>query len=176
MTRYHPALVALHWILAALVIGALFMGSQVLAALPNDNPDKMFSLRAHMTVGLVIGVLMLVRLVTRLRTPHPPKADAGHALLNLGARAAHWALYGLVLLMVASGIGIAITAGLPAIVFAGADTPLPETFDNLTPRAVHGLVATLLVLTILAHVAGWLYHQFVLKDGLIRRMWFAPRR
>ncbi|SEW13765.1 cytochrome b561 [Aliiroseovarius sediminilitoris] len=175
MARYHPLLVALHWILAGLIIGALVMGSQVLAPLPNDSPDKMFSLWAHMTVGLVIGTLMLLRLVTRLRTPHPPKADAGNGLLNIGARAAHWGLYVLVLLMVVSGIGISITAGLPAIVFGGSGTPLPETFDDLTPRVLHGITATLLALTIVAHIAGWLYHQYVLKDGLIRRMWFGPR-
>ncbi|MCK8463688.1 cytochrome b/b6 domain-containing protein [Aliiroseovarius sp. S1339] len=175
MTRYHPALVALHWILAAMVIGALIMGGQVLAALPNDSPDKMFSLRAHMTVGLVIGVLMLARLVTRLKTQHPPKADTGNALLNMGGRAAHWALYTLVLLMVASGVGISLTAGLPDIVFGGSGAPLPETFDDLAPRVAHGIISKLLALTILAHIAGWLYHQFALKDGLISRMWFGNR-
>ena len=175
MTRYHPALVALHWLLAAMVIGALFMGGQVLAALPNDSPDKMFSLRAHMTVGLVIGVLMLARLVTRLKTQHPPKADTGNALLNMGGRAAHWALYAFVLLMVASGVGISLTAGLPDIVFGGSGAPLPETFDDLAPRVAHGIISKLLALTILAHIAGWLYHQFALKDGLISRMWFGSR-
>ncbi|MCI2393578.1 cytochrome b/b6 domain-containing protein [Aliiroseovarius sediminis] len=175
MTRYHPALAALHWVLAGLIIGALVMGSQVLAALPNDSPDKMFSLRAHMTVGLVIGALMILRLGTRLTTQHPPKADAGNRLLNSGARAAHWGLYVLVFLMVASGIGISITAGLPDIVFGGSADPLPQTFDDLAPRVAHGVISKLLLLTILAHIAGWLYHQFVLKDGLIRRMWFGKR-
>lgn len=175
MTRYHPALVALHWVLAGLIIGALIMGGQVLAALPNDSPDKMFSLRAHMTVGLVIGVLMVVRLITRISTKHPPKADTGNALLNMGGTAAHWALYALVLLMVASGVGISLTAGLPQIVFFGSGEPLPETFANLAPRTAHGIFSKLLALTILAHLAGWIYHQFILKDGLIRRMWFAKR-
>lgn len=175
MTRYHPLLVALHWGLAAMIAGALIMGGQVLAALPNDSPDKLFSLRAHMTVGLVIGALMVLRLVTRLRTQHPPKADTGNALLNTGGRVAHWALYGLVLLMVASGIGISITAGLPDIVFGGSGAPLPETFNDLAPRKAHGILSKLLALTILAHVAGWAYHQFALKDGLISRMWFGKR-
>lgn len=175
MTRYHPALVALHWILAIMIIVALVMGGQVLAALPNDSPDKMFSLRAHMSIGLIIGTLMVARLVTRLRTQHPPKADTGNALLNMGGQVAHWALYAIVLLMVASGIGISIAAGLPGIVFGGSGAPLPETFNDLAPRAAHGIISKLLALTILAHIAGWLYHQFVLKDGLISRMWFGNR-
>lgn len=175
MKRYHPFLVALHWVLAALVVGGLIMGGQVLTKLPNDTPDKLFSLRMHMSVGMVIGILMLVRLVTRLRTQHPAPADTGNALLNLGGRVAHWALYALVLVMVASGIGISVLAGLPDIVFGGSGAPLPADFSAYPPRMVHGILSKLLALTILAHVAGWLYHQYILKDGLFGRMWFGKR-
>lgn len=175
MKRYHPLLVAIHWLVALMIIIALVMGSNVLAALPNDHPDKMFSLRGHMSIGIIVGVLMIVRLITRLRSSHPPKADTGSGILNLAGTAAHWVLYILIFLMVASGIGISISAGLPDIVFFGADTPLPESFDHLAPRAAHGIISKLLALTILTHIAGWAYHQFKLKDGLIGRMWFGSR-
>ncbi|MCI2398460.1 cytochrome b/b6 domain-containing protein [Aliiroseovarius subalbicans] len=175
MTRYHPLLVALHWIVAALIIGALIMGGTQLAEMPNSDPGKIAGLRAHMTVGMVIGGLLILRLITRFSTAKPPHADAGNAVLNLGGRVAHWALYGLALLMVASGMGISLSAGLPDIVFGGADTPLPADFSAYPPRAAHGIVSKLLALTILAHVAGWAYHQFIRRDGLIRRMWFGKR-
>jgi cytochrome b561 len=77
--------------------------------------------------------------------------------------------------MVASGMGISIGAGLPDIVFGGSGAPLPETFNDMAPRAAHGILSKLLALTILAHVGGWLYHQYVLKDGLFGRMWFGAR-
>lgn len=175
MKRYHPLLVALHWLLAVMIIVALVMGGNVLAALPNDDPDKMFSLRAHMSIGVIIGTLMIARLVTRLRSAHPPKADTGSTALNFAGRAAHWTLYALVLMMVASGLGISIGAGLPDIVFFSSGAPLPETFDDMAPRAAHGILSKLLALTILAHIAGWAYHQFKLKDGLLSRMWFGSR-
>lgn len=175
MTRYHPLLVALHWLLAALIIGALFMGATKLAEMPNSDPAKIEALRAHMTVGLVIGVLMLVRLVTRLRSAKPPHADTGNSALNLAGRAAHWALYGLALLMVASGMGISLSAGLPDIVFNGAATPLPADFSAYPPRAAHGILSKLLLLTIVAHVAGFAFHQFIRRDGLFSRMWFGKR-
>jgi cytochrome b561 len=38
-TRYHPALVVLHWLLALLLIVALTMGTLVLSNLPNSSPD-----------------------------------------------------------------------------------------------------------------------------------------
>lgn len=175
MKRYHPLLVAIHWLVALMIIVALVMGSNVLAALPNDHPDKMFSLRGHMSIGIIVGILMIARLITRLRSTNPPKADTGNSFLNFAGGAAHWVLYILIFLMVASGIGISMGAGLPDIVFFGSGAPLPESFDDLAPRAAHGVISKLLALTILAHIAGWAYHQFKLKDGLFSRMWFVSR-
>ena len=175
MTRYHPVLVALHWVLAILIFLALAGGTFVLDPLPNDHPWKIEALQGHMTVGITILVLMLLRLVTRLRTTHPPEADIGHPLLNQLSKWAHWALYLLVFGLLASGVGMSVLAGLPPIVFGGSGDPLPATFDELPPRAAHGLFATLLMLLIAGHVAAALYHQFVRKDALMGRMWFGKR-
>ena len=59
---------------------------------------------------------------------------------------------------------------LPDIVFFGDDTPLPEDFKGLAPRMAHGIMSKLLALVILAHVAGFLYHQYIRKNGLFNRM------
>ena len=40
MTRYHPLLVVLHWLLALMIIVALVMGSTSLDPIPNDDPAK----------------------------------------------------------------------------------------------------------------------------------------
>lgn len=175
MSRYHPALVALHWLLALMILGALVAGTVILEGTPNDDPFKLTSLAMHMSLGIAILVLMLVRLGVRLSTAKPPEADTGSALLNVGARATHWLFYLLVLGITASGIVMANLAGLPAIVFGGSGDPLPADFDDLAPRAVHGVLTTLLGLLILAHVAAALWHQFVRRDGLFARMWFGDR-
>jgi cytochrome b561 len=39
----------------------------------------------------------------------------------------------------------------------------------------HGYLALLLVGCIVLHVLAALYHQFVRKDRLFRRMWFGRR-
>ncbi len=174
MKTWHHALVALHWLLALMVMAALAAGKLILDATPNSDPHKLDSLQAHMTLGLIIGALMILRLGVRLFTAHPPHAATGSRLLDLAGTAAHWGLYVLVLVMVASGMGISLSAGLPEIL-AGNGT-LPPHFWDYPPRAVHGLAATLLGLLILAHIAGAGYHALVLKDGLMRRMWFGKRR
>ena len=175
MKKYHPLLVSLHWIVAALLIGALVMGGQVLAKTPNSDPAKLLSLKMHMSVGLIILVLMVIRLLVRIKTKKPPKADAGNALLNKGAVGAHHLLYLLVIVTAVSGMGIAITAGLPDIVFGGSGAPLPADFKDLAPSMVHGILTKLLALLIVLHVLGALYHQFIRKDALFSRMWFGKR-
>ena len=151
------------------------MGGMFLSKMPNDDPVKLFGLRGHMTVGLAILVLMLIRLVVRLRSESPPRADAGNPLLNAVAVVVHWSLYITVIAMAASGFALAISAGLPAIVFGGSGEPLPANFFEFPPRIVHGILANLLAILILAHFAGFLFHQFIRRDGLFKRMWFGDR-
>jgi hypothetical protein len=43
-SRYHPLLVALHWLLAALILAALAVGFFGLAAMPNADPQKIAGL------------------------------------------------------------------------------------------------------------------------------------
>lgn len=175
MKRYHPFLVALHWLLAFMIIGGLIMGGNVLSETPNNDPEKLFYLRIHMLMGIIILVLMITRLIVRTKSQKPPHADIGNTLLNKLGIYAHYGLYLLVFLMCASGIGISIMAGLPDIVFGGSGAPLPGSFDDLAPRAAHGILATVLAIVIASHVLAALYHQYVRKDGLFSRMWFGQR-
>ena len=98
-----------------------------------------------------------------------------NALLPHPAVVGHVGLYVLVLAMVGSGIGIAISADLFGIAFGGSGAPLPADFNDYAARVAHGLIATLLLALIAMHLAGWAYHQFFLRDRLISRMWFGKR-
>ena len=175
MTRYHPVLVVMHWLLAFMILGGLIAGKIVLAATPSDDPFKLTSLQMHMSLGIAILALMVVRLIIRLTTSHPPHADIGNAFLNRIAVLAHWALYLLVFGMCASGLAMANMAGLPAIVFGGSGDPLPADFSVFPPRAAHGAIAALLMLLIAGHALAAFYHQFARGDGLLSRMWFGDR-
>lgn len=173
--RYHPALVALHWLIAALVLLGLVVGTFGLSAMPNSSPDKTGALRGHMIAGGAILVLTLLRWVVRRVTAHPPPASTGIALADRLAPLAHGALYLAVLAMAGSGIALSIGAGLPAIVFGGQGS-LPADFSHLAARGVHGVVAKVLMALVALHVAAAAYHQWVRRDGLLTRMGFGPRR
>jgi cytochrome b561 len=52
---------------------------------------------------------------------------------------------------------------------------LPKDFWVYPVRTVHYAFSRLLMALIALHIAGALYHTFILKDGLLRRMFFGRR-
>lgn len=158
-----------------MILVALAAGGIVLANMPPDSPDKVTALGGHMIFGMAIGVLLILRLVTRVRSSHPPHAETGNAVLDRIGRWTHWGFYALIGGMVLTGLATAIGAGLFPIVYGGAADTLPPGLADLPTRVAHGVIATLLVALIALHIAAALYHQVILKDGLLRRMWFGKR-
>jgi cytochrome b561 len=170
--RYHKALVALHWLMAIMLTVALFIGSVILVDIPNSSPEKVDALRGHMIVGIVILLLTIIRLIVRLKTAKPAPATTGNPLLDKVGYLTHWLLYILVFAMIGSGIALAVQSNLAAAVFMKTAL-LPENFQLYAPRLAHGIIAKALMALIGLHVLAALYHQFVRKDGLIARMWWA---
>ncbi len=171
-SRYHPALVALHWVLAFCLIGLLIAGSTILAPLANDDPGKLMSFRLHMALGLVTLFLLVLRVAVRLTTRTPPRLRTGNALIDRLGPLTHWALYILAFAMALSGMTFARASGLPDAVFGTG--PMPESFAH-PARAVHGIASRLLMAVIALHIAAALWHQFVRRDGIMTRMWFGTR-
>ena len=174
VSRYHPALVALHWALAFLIIAALALGALVMVKIPNTSPMKIEALRSHMSGGLAILALMLIRLVIRARTAHPSPVSAGHPLLDRLAWLSHRMFYGTVVVMAASGLIMALQTGLFDSVFLGQGN-LPADFWAFPIRYVHYVASRILMALIAVHIIAALYHAFVLRDGLLRRMFFGRR-
>lgn len=169
--RYHPVHVILHWLIAFMVIGAITIGMLYLDS-PN-TPEKIPYLQLHRAWGIVLFALMVVRLITRFTLKRPAPASTGNAFLDGVAKVTHFLLYFLVLGMLVSGLGISAQANLTAIFQGQAE--LPADFRIYLPRIGHGLMYSVLFLVILLHIGAALYHQFILKDNLLARMWFGKR-
>jgi cytochrome b561 len=171
-SRYQPVLVALHWLLALMIIGLLCLGFFVLANMPNDDPKKLNILVGHMAGGMFVLVLTILRLIIRLSSARPAAATTGSPLLDRLALTAHYSFYAIVFLMVATGW---YTGWLISGVFQHKGEVLPNSFAVFPSFQAHAVLATLLASLIAVHIAAALYHQFVLKDGIFRRIWFGQR-
>lgn len=167
--RYAKSQIGIHWLAAALIVFLLVTGTFVLAELPN-TPAKTGNLRIHMILGGLAGLLVLARIVLRRRLPAPPPAAKG----EWAARAGHLALNLVVLLLAFSGMMLSLQSGAFDAVFgAGA---LSADFKQYTPRQIHGLASRLAMGLIALHVLAALYHQFIVKDGLLARMGLGRAR
>jgi cytochrome b561 len=172
--RYHPVLVALHWIIALLIFFMLAAGKLVLLMMPN-TAEKIMPLTLHVVTGISILVLLVVRFIVRLSARKPAPADAGHPILNKIGIITHYLLYLAAFGMALSGLGMAQASNLFLTLFGSAGLSLPEDFWVYPPRIGHGVTATVLILLIALHFSAAMYHQFIRRDNLLARMWFGKR-
>jgi cytochrome b561 len=112
-------------------------------------------------------------LIIRRWSVRPATAVTGSPRLDRIASLAHAGFYAIVFLMIATGW---ITGWLISGAFQPDGGSLPDNFAVFPSFRAHAALATLLAILIVVHVAAALYHQFVLKDRLFRRMWFGERR
>ena len=174
VSRYHPALVALHWALAVIIIAALALGALVMAHIPNSAPRKLEALHSHMIGGTLILVLMGLRLVLRQVTALPADAPTGSSLLDRVAWLSHRGFYLLVFAQVATGLALAWHANLFDVVFLHHGR-LPADLWIFPERRLHYLVSRALMTLIALHLAGVVYHVVIRRDHLLRRMGFGRR-
>jgi len=120
---------------------------------------------------------LIIRLIVRWTTKHPGWATAGNKFFDWVGVLTHWGLYLLTFGMVITGIILADQRGILARTFGFGSTPTAGSFGRggFSLGFLHGGIWTLLLLLILLHIGAALYHQFILKDNLLGRMWFGKR-
>ncbi|KAF7598273.1 MAG: cytochrome B [Candidatus Dactylopiibacterium carminicum] len=168
--RHHLAIRVLHWAVAVMVIAALAMSTFIMSQIPDEDPEKMASALRHMSVGLLICIGTLVRLFWRRRVKRLPSLSSGMPWADVLAGIVHRGLDVLVLTMIISGIAMAVQLRLPLMALRGE--PFPSEIVSLFAFTVHVVGAFVLTGALLMHIGGALYHQFILKDGLLSRMGF----
>ena len=162
----------LHWITALIIAGLLVAGTWIRFFNPAD-PLSHILYNMHESTGVTLFALVLVRLLVRWRNPPPPLPADVPTPIRLIAGATHFLLYALMLLQVATGFIGNAAGGIALVWYEVLPIPSPIGPD----KALAGLLSNLhlagaigLVLLIGGHVTGALYHQFIRRDGLLRRM------
>jgi len=185
-TRYGAVAMSLHWLIALFLITNIALGLYF-ADLPRSDPDKFLLAQTHISIGLTVLVLSLVRVGWRLVNPVPPLPAGMSPLLGFAARAVQFLLYVLIIAIPLSGWAMVSSSplGLPTQYFGLFPWPnLPFLAD--LPRAakmhyvhqfhpMHTLLAWTAIVLVPVHVAGALYHHYVRRDDVLTRMMPAGR-
>jgi len=162
----------LHWITVAMVVVAWLLG-QFDDVFPK-GAARTASLFVHVTAGLaVIGILVL-RLVWRLvDSPPPIERTSLGAWLDRAGRLVHYVLYALLIAAPISGIILQFARGDSLPVFGLTEIASPWAADRAFARSVkgaHELMANALVLLAALHAAAALLHHWVFHDRTLVRM------
>lgn len=151
-----------HWIGALLIVAAWVLIEQ---------GESFIGL--HKAVGFSFLIWTILRIVNRVITKAPPPVPMSK-LQTMVASLVHLALYAVMIAMPVTGLLGTLAEGQALSVFglfeiAGFATVNYDLADQM--MALHkDVVWTALLALIVAHIAGALYHQFVVKDNLIARM------
>ena len=176
----------LHWIMAAMVAVQVPLGfwmnnvyDELVAANSMDFSRLLMISRLHHTLGFLILILATLRLTWRVTNPTPGLPASLAAYQRLVARLTHAFLYVLLLAFPLSGWA-ALSAyegefpifffgwdGVPRLVPQAVDgSNAPYQFYAAIHKACWRIGAGILAL----HVAGALWHHFVVRDNVLRRM------
>jgi len=164
----------LHWLTAALVFTALFVGFVMV----NSEGSYAQLIVVHKTLGALILLVMVVRIINRW-THHPPAwPPTIGALEGRLVGLSEKLLYALLLLQPLVGWAMLSAAGGPVVVFGTVALPRIAPFDAQlywVLRQAHSVIAYTLMAVIAAHVSAVLLHTLTLRDRLIERMTFRFR-
>jgi cytochrome b561 len=169
--RYDPNTILLHWLTAALVI-SLWVSEQIVDVFPKSVQGGILSL--HITLGITLALMLVVRVIWRATKGRSlPGANSG--LTEFAARAMHILLY--------IGVGVAVVFGIALEWIRGdwvwglvhVPSITPGNIDlRHTVKGYHALAANFILIVAGLHATAALFHHYVLRDGVLRRM--LPRK
>lgn len=174
--RYTWQAIALHWVLALLIIGMLWLGFS-LEDIPRKTPERGFYVNLHKSFGVLVLSLVLLRMAWRATHKAPPLPATMPGWQAAAAVWSHRLLYLCMLLQPLSGY-LASSFGKFGVKFFGI--PLPQWGWESEPLqsffgTIHGVVAVALVVLVALHVAAALKHLVMDRDQVFQRMWPGRR-
>lgn len=153
-TAYSRAQIALHWAIAVL-IGVNYVVSEGMEDVFDANMDGIstttLTSTVHVWVGVSVLALVVLRLILRFAQGVPAALESGKPMMDMAAKGTHAALY--VLMLLAPALG--------AIAWFGGVDATAE---------IHALAVNVMMLIVLVHAAAAIFHQVILRDGLLLRM------
>jgi cytochrome b561 len=160
-----------HW------LTALLMALQFTVAvwMPEvDDMDRPVGLVDwHISLGVLILIVVVLRLVWRALSPSPAAETGGPIYLQWLAALAHVALYAMMVALPVLGWANASARGWPVTLFGAIQLPALVSKGSelgMSLGDIHGAMAWgLLGLTVL-HVLAVAFHHFVLRENLLQRM------
>lgn len=171
VTRYTPTAIALHWIVAVLIVGNLSFGLYMTEL--DLSPTKLKYYSWHKWAGVTVFLLAAARLLWRLRHPAPALSDALLPWERQAARAGHALLYVLFFAAPLSGWLFSSAGGFQTVYFGLV--PIPDLLGKNRDLAdvlkmVHRAITYSLGAVVVLHAAAAIKHHVHDRNEVLTRM------
>jgi cytochrome b561 len=169
--RYGRVAQSLHWATAVLVLAAFLYGPGGSEA-SVYAPSRDFARQLHESLGSAVFVLVLVRAIWRGFDQRPEPAPVNR-WMGIAAKAVQLVLYVLLFAVPISAISGAWLEGHRLTYPGGFSiaSPLAAAHElGTTVARIHTWLGDAILWLAGFHALAALYHQFILKDGVLRSM------
>ncbi len=168
--RYGAVAQALHWLVVVMLAVQVTLGT-----IAEDLPvglERLVMMSRHKSFGITILAIAVLRLVWRLFHRPPPEPPMPAWQLR-AAGLVHWGLYALLFALPLTGWLMSSASNRPVSWFGLVQLPdfvAPDEGVKDFFHEAHHLCIYALYVLVAIHVLAALKHQFIDRDGLIRRM------
>lgn len=166
----------LHWLVFLLVLIMIPLGYFMV-----DVPDKALRgqvINIHKVIGVSIFLLMLIRVLWAYNNVKPALPFQTPTWQRVIERLMHFLLYAGLIIMPLSGLVGAVAGGRPPHV-GDINIVLPisqnKELAEFSFENIHNPLAIILIVLISIHILAALYHHFIKRDDVLRRMLFTRR-
>lgn len=162
----------LHWAIALIIIMMLIFG-QGFENITTDD-EMAFSLTGHSTLGLTVIGLIILRILWRIGHLPPDLPETVTGAQKTAAKLSHLLLYALMIYVPVTGLYTAAAHEIAVMPYGAFDLRETLSFfgtaDFEGRRFLHELGTWLLIGLLAIHINAAFLHQFIQKDGVLRRM------
>ncbi len=171
LQRYYGIQIALHWIIALIIIGMIPVGLVMTRLDPSNLTNLLYE--SHKSFGLIIFGLAVIRIGARFALGAPPLEPGMPGWKMMAARVSHAALYVLIILVPLTGWAATSACCAPVNLFWTIPLTLPigGGFDTAGPIfLLHNIFTIALVALVFVHAAAALHHHYSVKDNTLLKM------
>ncbi|AQT52392.1 cytochrome b [Burkholderia cenocepacia] len=168
-TRYSSPAIFFHWAIFLLVALA-YLAIEIRG--PKGSDSRAFWMNVHLMAGTFVLVLSVLRVLWRV-VSRVPEAIPQATLLRWLSKLAHVALYVFIIVQPLLGIMMVNMGGKPvSLDWLGVSFTLfgPDKALRPTIKEAHELIGNAFYFVIGLHALAALYHHFIRRDDVLRRM------
>ncbi|MDE5423072.1 cytochrome b/b6 domain-containing protein [Ancylomarina sp. DW003] len=153
--------------ITALLILALFPMGKYMEGL--EISEKMGLVKIHAILGIIVLVLTIIRTISFFKHERPTDLKTGSKFNDKLAVWIHNIFYFLLFGIAISGLAAMILGGYGEALKTGV-IDIIKPHSEIPPMKAHGIMATVMIILLVMHVAGFIKHLVLKKENTLKRI------